>query len=195
MQSVYGFIIKPIGKRYKNSNNLFNAQLLIGGWVTPERILDTYAYAELRKFEEAKDMNQNILAARELGVPEFKIRQKVKRRGINKKTFNNLMRGVYTPDRPGRFFATRMAEITRDLNQKEGTSIPNPFLETLPVITDIINNNRNTDLITGLTGSTNITGQFEYGDNLADFSQAVVNSYAVSTSIGQLPQISFDLSI
>ena len=45
------------------------------------------------------------------------------------------MRGVYTPDRPGRFFATRMAEITRDLNQKERTSIPNPFLETLPVIT------------------------------------------------------------
>ena len=143
------FMTTRFSKRYKNANNLFNAQLLRGGRVTPERLLDTYAYAELRKFEEAKDMNQNILAARELGVPEFKIRQKVKRRGINKKTFNNLMRGVYTPDRPGRFFATRMAEITRDLNQKEGTSIPNPFLETLPVITDIINNNRNTDLITG----------------------------------------------
>ena len=143
------FMTTRFSKRYKNANNLFNAQLLRGGRVTPERLLDTYAYAELRKFEEAKEMNQNILAARELGVPEFKIRQKVKRRGINKKTFNNLMRGVYTPDRPGRFFATRMAEITRDLNQKEGTSIPNPFLETLPVITDIINNNRNTDLVTG----------------------------------------------
>tara|TARA_R100001440_G_scaffold35890_1_gene54964 strand:- start:42 stop:1682 length:1641 start_codon:yes stop_codon:yes gene_type:complete len=143
------FMTTRFSKRYKNANNLFNAQLLRGGRVTPERLLDTYAYAELRKFEEAKEMNQNILAARELGVPEFKIRQKVKRRGINKKTFNSLMRGVYTPDRPGRFFATRMAEITRDLNQKEGTSIPNPFLETLPVITDIINNNRNTDLVTG----------------------------------------------
>ena len=143
------FMTTRFSKRYKNANNLFNAQLLRGGRVTPEKLLDTYAYAELRKFEEAKEMNQNILAARELGVPEFKIRQKVKRRGINKKTFNNLMRGVYTPDRPGRFFATRMAEITRDLNQKEGTSIPNPFLETLPVITDIINNNRNTDLVTG----------------------------------------------
>jgi len=143
------FMTTRFSKRYKNANNLFNAQLLRGGRVTPEKLLDTYAYSELRKFEESKEMNQNILAARELGVPEFKIRQKVKRRGINKKTFNNLMRGVYTPDRPGRFFATRMAEITRDLNQKERTSIPNPFLETLPVITDIINNNRNTDLVTG----------------------------------------------
>ena len=42
-----------------------------------------------------------------------------------------------------------MAEITRDLNQKEGTNIPNPYLKTLPTITDIINKNRNTDLING----------------------------------------------
>ena len=143
------FMTTRFSKRYKNANNLFNSQLLRGGRVTPERLLDTYAYSELRKFEETKEMNQNIIAARELGVPEFKIRQKVKRRGINKRTFDNLMRGVYTPDRPGRFFSTRMAEITRDLNQKEGTNIPNPFLETLPVITDIINSNRNTDLIGG----------------------------------------------
>ena len=143
------FMTTRFSKRYKNASNLFNAQLLRGGRVTPEKLLDTYAYSELRKFEEAKEMNQNILAARELGVPEFKIRRKVKRRGINTKTFNHLMRGVYTPDRPSNFFVKRMAEITRDLNEKEGTNTPNPYLQTLPTITDIINKNRNTDLISG----------------------------------------------
>jgi hypothetical protein len=143
------FMTTRFSKRYKNASNLFNAQLLRGGRVTPEKLLDTYVYSELRKFEEAKEMNQNILAARELGVPEFKIRRKVKRRGINTKTFNHLMRGVYTPDRPSNFFVKRMAEITRDLNEKEGTNTPNPYLQTLPTITDIVNKNRNTDLISG----------------------------------------------
>ena len=53
----------------------------------------------------------------------------------------------------------------------------------------------NEDFVTTLTGLTNISGQFEYGDNFLDFSQAVVNGYAVSTSVGSLPEISFDLSI
>jgi hypothetical protein len=53
----------------------------------------------------------------------------------------------------------------------------------------------NSDFVTQLTGLTDISGQFEYGDNLVDFSQAVLNSYAVSSSVGQLPEISFDLSI
>ncbi len=53
----------------------------------------------------------------------------------------------------------------------------------------------NNDFVTTLTGLTDISGQFEYGDNLLDFSQAVINGYAVSTAVGSLPEISFDLSI
>jgi len=91
-------------------------------------------------------MDQNIKAARLLGVPEFKIRQKVKRQGISKEVFNNLMRGVYTPDRPSDFFVRRMNEITRDLNQKEKVDLPNPYFQVLPTITKIVNENRNIDL-------------------------------------------------
>ena len=76
-------------------------------------------------------------------------------------------------------------------NDFGGTIINGPTVVTSAIDKILLNQ----DFITGLTGLTNITGQFEYGSNLADFSQAVVNSYAVSASIGQLPQISFDLSI
>jgi hypothetical protein len=141
------FMTTRFGRQLKNANNLFNASLLRGGRVSPEKLLDTYAYSETRKLAEVKEMNQNILAARELGVPEYKIRQKVRRRGISKDVFDGLMRGVYTPSRPSKFFATRMAEITRDLNQKEGINLPNPYLTTLPTITKIINENRNLDLL------------------------------------------------
>lgn len=53
----------------------------------------------------------------------------------------------------------------------------------------------NSDFITGLTGIATISGQFEYGDNFLNFNSGVINSYAVSVSVGELPQISFDLSI
>tara|TARA_R110002020_G_scaffold155311_1_gene336265 strand:- start:228 stop:1853 length:1626 start_codon:yes stop_codon:yes gene_type:complete len=143
------FMTTRFGRQLKNANNLFNASLLRGGRVTPNKLLNTYEYSESRKFAEVKEMNQNILAARQLGVPEYKIRQKVKRQGISKDVFNDLMRGVYTPARPSSFFVKRMSDITRDLNAKEGVDLPNPYFESLPTMNEIINQNRNTDLRTG----------------------------------------------
>lgn len=53
----------------------------------------------------------------------------------------------------------------------------------------------NTDFVTGLLLTSDISGQFEYGGNTVDFSKAVINGYAVSANVGELPEISFDLSI
>ena len=133
--------------RLKNANNLFTGSLLRGGRVSPETLLDTYGYSESRKLAEMKEMYQNIQAARKLGVPEYKIRNKVKRKGINKQLFNEVMRGVYTPKRPSDFFIQRMNEITRDLNEKEGTDTPNPYFQALPTINNYINQNRNINVL------------------------------------------------
>ena len=38
---------------------------------------------------------QTLEAARTLGVPEYKIRNTVSRRGINKDTLNDLFQGVF----------------------------------------------------------------------------------------------------
>ena len=142
------FMTTRFNARLKNANNLFTGSLLRGGRVSPETLIDTYGYSETRKLAEMKEMYQNIEAARKLGVPEHKIRAKVKRKGINKQVFNEIMRGVYTPKRPNQFFITRMNEITRDLNEKEGVSKPNPYFQALPTINDIINRNRNTNVLT-----------------------------------------------
>ena len=76
-------------------------------------------------------------------------------------------------------------------NDFGGTTINGPTTVTAAIDKFLLNS----DFVTGLTGLTTISGQFEYGDNFLDFSQAVLNSYAVSASVGALPQISFDLSI
>jgi len=136
-------------REIKNSNNSFTSPLLRGGRVNKEDVLDRYQYSESRRFNTMKEMYKNIDAARKLGVPENVIRNKVKRRGINKQDFNDLIQGVYTPNKPNKFFINRMSEITRDLNEKEGVSLPNPYFEALPTINEIINENRRINLLNG----------------------------------------------
>jgi len=57
-----------------------------------------------------------------------------------------LYQGVFTPKRPNKFNINRLSEINRDLNEKEGNSIPNPFYEAIPEITNFINSNRRISL-------------------------------------------------
>ena len=98
------YMTTRFGSDLKKDNALFIAPLLRGGRVSSEDILDRYKYAESRKFNTMKEMYANIKAARTLGVPEYKIRNTVSRRGINKDTLDNLFQGVFTPSRPNTFF-------------------------------------------------------------------------------------------
>lgn len=53
----------------------------------------------------------------------------------------------------------------------------------------------NSDYVTGLSGSSLISGQFIYGDNMLDFNSGVLNGYSVSSTIGETPKIAFDFTI
>ena len=57
------------------------------------------------------------------------------------------MNGVFTPIRPNAFVIKRTSQINRDLNEKEKVDIPNPYIETLPQINELINNNRRKSLL------------------------------------------------
>ena len=131
----------------KKDQNLFTAPLLRGGRVTPEDVITAYKYSESRRFGTLKDMYLNIDAAKTLGVPDFKIRNKIKRKGLSKDIVSDLMLGVYNPKKPSDFFKKRIAEITRDLNQKEGVYLPNPYIESNREILNIINSNRRLSLL------------------------------------------------
>ena len=74
---------------------------------------------------------------------------KIDRKLIAKKKdiVSDLMLGVYTPKTPSEFFITRMGEINRDLNKKEGIRVPDPFYKALPSINQIINKNRRLNLL------------------------------------------------
>jgi len=71
------------------------------------------------------------------------------------------------------------------------TQIDGPTQTTVSV-DKILNNN---DFIRTLAGLSNISGQFEYGDNLLSFNRTCLNNFSVSATINQLPQASFDFTI
>jgi hypothetical protein len=135
-------------RRLDNADNLFTAPLLRGGRITSEDIINRFQYSQTRRFQVLKDMYQNIDAARKLGLTDAQIRKKVKRKGIAKDVFNELMQGKFTPRRPSEFFQKRVNEINRDLNKKEGINLPNPYIKSISKINEIINNNRRVNLLT-----------------------------------------------
>ena len=141
------FMTTDFVRDLKGANNLFTAPLLRGGRVTKKDIINSYKYSQAQRFSILKDMYKNIDAARTLGVSNSVINRKVKRRGVRKDVFDQLMRGKFTPTRPSDFFIRRLSEINRDLNQKEGVQVPNPYLEALPELNKILLDNRNTNLL------------------------------------------------
>jgi len=141
--------VTQFGSRLDKDRNLFSAPLLKGGRVTPDEIVNSYEYSEARRFQTMKEMHQDILAARKLGVSNSIIQQKLKaRKGLEKGVIENVMKGRYIPDEPNKFFIEKMQEITNTLNQKEGVPLSNPYFEALPVINSIRNSNRGLNLNT-----------------------------------------------
>jgi hypothetical protein len=142
------FKIASFGASLKKSENLFTSPLLRGGRISSQDIIEGYQYSEARRFHVLKQMAKDIEAMRNLGVEDFKIEQKLRaRKGLSKDIISDLMFGVYTPKEPSNFFITRMGEINRDLNKKEGISMPDPYFKALPSINKIINNNRRLNLL------------------------------------------------
>ena len=148
-QRALTFMTTAFLKDLKGADNLFTAPLLRGGRVSKEDVINAYKYSQAQRFSVLKDMYKNIDAARTLGVSNGVITRKVKRKGLSKDVFNQLMMGKFTPTRPSDFFIGRMAEINRELNKLEGTNLRSPYLEAIQDINKLIRDNRNVSLYDG----------------------------------------------
>ncbi len=142
------YMISDFTKRLTNDRNLFQSPLIKGGRVSPNDILNRYKYSEAKRFATMKDMYRDIEAARTLGMSESKIRRMLyARKGLDRDVAKDVLKGLYEPKKPSTFFKKRMAEINRDLNEKEGVDIENPYQLAKPFIREIIRSNRNISLM------------------------------------------------
>ena len=142
------YMISDFTKRLTNDRNLFQSPLIKGGRVSPNDILNRYKYSEAKRFASMKDMYRDIEAARTLGMSNAKIKKMLyARKGLDRDVAKDVLRGLYEPKKPSTFFKKRMAEINRDLNEKEGVDIENPYQLAKPFIREIIRSNRNISLM------------------------------------------------
>jgi len=162
LKSLYGFRVvqsdpesdltykvTKFGSGLDKDRNLFSSPLLKGGRVKPEDIVDSYAYSEARRFQTMKEMYLDIDAARKMGVSNRAIEEKLKsRKGLGKDDIESVMRGKYLPDEPNKFFIEKMQTITKDLNQKENVSLPNPYSLARPIINSMASKNKRLNLKT-----------------------------------------------
>jgi len=142
------YMISDFTKRLTNDRNLFQSPLIKGGRVSPNDILNRYKYSEAKRFASMKDMYRDIEAARTLGMSNAKIKKMLyARKGLDRDVAKDVLKGLYEPKKPSTFFKKRMAEINRDLNEKEGVDIENPYQLAKPFIREIIRSNRNISLM------------------------------------------------
>jgi hypothetical protein len=143
------FKINSFGSRLQQDKSLFTGPLLTGGRVTPDEIVNSYKYSEGRRYNNMREMYLDIRAARKLGVPENIIQKEFQQRqGITKDVSQSLMQGKYLPNVPNKEFAQKLQLITNDVNNKENVFLPNPIFNAMPEINQIININKNKDLLT-----------------------------------------------
>ena len=135
-----------LGNGLRDAEGIFKRAVLKGGRLDPKNIINSFKYTQSIRYQKLREMYQNIEAARTLGVSESVIRKKVRRKGLKKKVLKELYQGVFTPERPGDFTIRTIGKNNRELNEKEGTDIPNPFYEAIPSITSFINSNRRISL-------------------------------------------------
>tara|TARA_B100000963_G_scaffold162382_1_gene141174 strand:- start:307 stop:4779 length:4473 start_codon:yes stop_codon:yes gene_type:complete len=140
------FMTTDLGNGLRDAESIFKRSVLRGGRLDPKDIVNSFKYTQSIRYQKLREMYQNIEAARTLGVSESVIRKKVRRKGLKKKVLKELYQGVFTPERPGDFTIRTIGKNNRELNEKEGTDIPNPFYEAIPSITSFINSNRRISL-------------------------------------------------
>jgi hypothetical protein len=88
-------------------------------------------------------------------------------------------------------YSTNEQEVLNAGKGFNGTFIGGATQVTANIDKFLVNN----DSITGLTGRSDISGQFAYGGSFLNFCSGALIGYTVSANVGSLPEIAFDISI
>ena len=123
------FKVAEFQKGVRESRQLFTRNVLRGGPVTPEEIVDSYINANRALFGVKKDLYKDIKAAQTLGTSNQVINKAAER--VSRKEFDNINLGIFTPLNISEDVQKVFAENAARLEQ------PNPLIGANPVISTI----------------------------------------------------------
>jgi hypothetical protein len=123
------FKVAEFQKGVRESRQLFTRNVLRGGSVTPEEVVDAYINANRALFGVKKDLYKDIKAAQTLGTSNQVISKAAER--VSRKEFENINLGVFTPLNISEDVQKVFAENAARLEQ------PNPLIGANPIIANI----------------------------------------------------------
>ncbi len=124
------FKIADFSKGRSNARREFTSELLRGGAVTPEQIVDRYQVANNALYKVHKDLADDYYAARTLGVGANALDAEFDDR-LSKIAFENIKAGRFKPFIPSENIINAFEENARAIGQS------NPYIIAQPVIDNI----------------------------------------------------------
>jgi hypothetical protein len=126
----FKFKIAQYQKGVRNSRQLFTTEVLKGGVVTPEAIVDAYINANRALFENTRDFYRDMEAAKVLDMPEDELAKQAIER-VGRRTYGTVNEAVFRPLN----ISDKVIQAFQENADKLG--LENPFIAAAPILADI----------------------------------------------------------
>jgi hypothetical protein len=141
----FKFMISDFNKSVAGSRATFLGDVLKGGEVSPQQVLNQYLGAEQQRYKSFQNMYKNIQAAKTLGMPESDVINQLNR--VSKKTRNALLQGSYLPYVPSKEVRKAFYNNALRLSKETGSPLIDPFAGSLDKIYQSISDNWGNNLL------------------------------------------------
>ena len=119
-----------IKRELETLDSYFTTEVLKGGPVSPEAIVDAYINANRALFENTRDFYRDIEAARVLDMPDSELAKQTAER-VGRKTYGAVNAAVFSPLNISDKVIKAFAENSKKLG------LENPFIAAAPVLREI----------------------------------------------------------
>tara|TARA_R100000951_G_scaffold24324_1_gene20538 strand:+ start:1394 stop:5263 length:3870 start_codon:yes stop_codon:yes gene_type:complete len=129
-EKTFKYKIAEYQRGVSNSRQLFTTEVLKGGPITPEAIVDAYINANRALFQNTRDFYRDIKAAGTLGMSEDDVVEQATQR-VGRRGYGAISEGVFRP-----------LNISKDVQEAfeknaQKLGLPNPFEQAADIIAEI----------------------------------------------------------
>ena len=135
----FKFMIGDFNKRISSARATFLGDVLKGGPVSPEKILNEYLGSEVQRYRAFQEMHRNIEAAKQLGIKDEPLRKQLDR--LPKKIRLAVEDGTYIPYLPSKEVRSLFYENALRLSRLTGAPLIDPLEGALDKIYDYSDSN------------------------------------------------------
>tara|TARA_B100001093_G_scaffold165538_1_gene157989 strand:+ start:3863 stop:7987 length:4125 start_codon:yes stop_codon:yes gene_type:complete len=125
VEDSFKFMVSDFNKRIASARATFLGDVLRGGQMTPEQVLEQYYGGEAQRFKAFQDFRKDIQAAERLGINKKELNKQLDR--VSKKTKNALLTNRYLPYQPSDEVQRLFYQNALDLVRETGQPLSNPF--------------------------------------------------------------------